>query len=130
MTIPTALLDRIYAHARRAFPEECCGYVVDGDVVECTNAEAAPDRFTIDGAELIAFARAFDSPRPPRVVYHSHTNGRAYFSATDRSMAVVNGAPTYPVEHLVVGVTADGVVEAAQFAWRDGDFVEVARWTP
>jgi hypothetical protein len=36
----------------------------------------------------------------------------------------------YPVEHLVIGVTAEGVIEAAQFAWAAdiGDFVEVARW--
>ena len=88
----TALqLAEIHAHARAAFPQECCGYVTDV-VVRCANAWEAASRttesaFAIDGAELIAFARTFDGPSPARVVYHSHTNGRAYFSALDRAVA-------------------------------------------
>jgi adenylyltransferase/sulfurtransferase len=142
--IPPALLSQIYAHARRAFPAECCGYLrghasID-EVIECRNAQLDGDHptepsrgedtgFVIAGAELLAFARSFDSPRPARVVYHSHTNGRAYFSSVDRDVATVAGEPTYPVQHLVVGVTASGVVEAAQFAW-SGEWIEVARWSP
>jgi adenylyltransferase/sulfurtransferase len=130
VAIPPAVLAAVYAHAVRAFPDECCGYLVgDGDTVDaaiaCTNVQASPDSFAIDGRELLDFARSFDSPRPARVVYHSHPNGRAYFSARDREMA---GA--YPVQHLVVGVTADGVTEAVQLAWSDEarDYVEIARW--
>ena len=134
IAIPAPLLDRIYAHARRAFPAECCGYITDDGLVECKNAETdQPDRgFVIDGRELFDFARSFDTDRPARVVYHSHTNGRAYFSATDRTMALGDGRPVYPVQHLVVAVTANEVVEAAQFAWSDEarDFVEIARWSP
>ncbi|MBA2539718.1 MAG: Mov34/MPN/PAD-1 family protein [Deltaproteobacteria bacterium] len=145
IAITAGLRARIYAHARRCFPAECCGYLrgpeaVD-EIVECRNAHAdgdhptTPDRgedsaFVIAGAELIAFARSFDTPSPARVVYHSHTNGRAYFSAVDRDVATANGGPTYPVQHLVVGLTATTIIEAAQFAW-DGaahDWVEVARW--
>ena len=129
-----AQLAEIYAHARAAFPAECCGYASDAGVVRCTNAWQDPGRgtdtaFAIDGAELFAFARSFDGPAPARVVYHSHTNGRAYFSALDRAVAVAGGAPAYPVEHLVVGVTAERVVEAARFAWDGADYVEVARWS-
>lgn len=154
IAIPPALLDRIYAHARCCFPAECCGYLVGGDliddIVECRNAQldgdhpTEPDRgadtgFVIAGAELIAFAKSFDGARPARIVYHSHTNGRAYFSSVDRELAISRDMvettqlaawPTYPVQHVVVGLTADLVVEAAQFAW-DGaarDYVEVARW--
>jgi proteasome lid subunit RPN8/RPN11 len=120
-------------HAMRCFPLECCGYITDAGVVECTNAQASgvhptvPDRraetgFVIAGAELLAFARSFDGPMPARVVYHSHTNGRAYFSEVDRDVA--DGAG-YPVLHLVIGVDATGPTEAALF---DGAFVEIARW--
>jgi proteasome lid subunit RPN8/RPN11 len=128
--ISAVLRDQIYAHARRCFPAECCGYLrgaagVD-EVVECRNAQldrdhpTEPDRgadtgFVIAGAELLAFARTFDSPRPARVVYHSHTNGRAYFSNVDREVATAHGEPAYPVQHVVVGLTVEGVVEAAQF---------------
>jgi adenylyltransferase/sulfurtransferase len=127
--IAAPLLEQIYAHAREAFPDECCGYVRGEDVVRCRNAESnAPDRgFAIDGRELFDFARSFESDRPARVVYHSHPNGRAYFSDTDREMAIT---AAYPVQHIVVGVTADRVVEVAQFALAGEDIVELARWEP
>ena len=154
IAIPADVLEAIYAHAAAAFPDECCGYligrsaaVVDG-AVACRNAQAdgehpvAPARgadtgFVIAGAELFQFARSFDGDRPPRVVYHSHTNGRAYFSAVDRQVAA---GPAYPVQHVVIGVApaaaidagAPAVTEVAQFAWSaaDRDYVEVARWLP
>jgi proteasome lid subunit RPN8/RPN11 len=147
VTIGADLLARIYAHARAEFPAECCGYLVGsrgGSVVDeqvaCTNAVAseaiAPDRdadtsFAIAGAELLAFAKTFDSPRPALVVYHSHTNGRAYFSRLDRAFACAAEGPVYPVQHVVVGVTADGPTECVQLAWsvEARDYVEVARWS-
>ena len=54
--ISPPLLDQIHAHALRAFPAECCGYVLDDAVVECSNAETdQPDRgFVIDGKEYRA----------------------------------------------------------------------------
>lgn len=127
-----AQLAEIYAHAREAFPAECCGYVTE-HVVRCTNAWIGDGRstetaFAIDGAELFAFARSFDGPAPARFVYHSHTNGRAYFSTLDRAVAMTPAGPAYPVAHVVVGVTRARVVEAARFAWDGRDYAEVARW--
>lgn len=144
IAIPGDLLAAIYAHAIAEFPSECCGYLIgaaadraDG-VVACHNAQTTgahplvPERgadtgFVIDGRELFELARSFDGDRPARVVYHSHTNGRAYFSSVDRAMAA---GPAYPVQHLVVGVTGGAITEAAQFAWSDAarDYVEIARW--
>jgi len=131
VTVP--VLRAAAAHAVRCFPLECCGYITDDGVVECTNAQASgvhptvPERgaetgFVIAGAELLAFARSFDGRAPARVVYHSHTNGRAYFSEVDRDVARGAG---YPVHHLVIGVDAAGPTEAALF---DAAFVEIARW--
>jgi len=70
MTVAEHVLEAIYAHARAAFPAECCGYVrghaeADAEVVACTNAQElggnpfAPDRaadsgFAIAGADRIA----------------------------------------------------------------------------
>jgi proteasome lid subunit RPN8/RPN11 len=148
IAIPPDVLSAIYAHAVAAFPDECCGYLIGAapDAVDaavaCRNAQAdgehpiAPERgadtgFVIAGAELLGFARSFDTSRPARIVYHSHTSGRAYFSAIDRRMAVTPSGPAYPVQHVVIGVVDRCVVEAAQFAWSDaaGDYVEIARWT-
>jgi len=118
--IPSEQLEEIYSHAREGFPLECCGYVTDRRVVRCTNVDASATSFAIGGRALLDFAKSFDGPEPARVLYHSHTNGRAYISATDRAQA-----GNYPVRHLVVGVTADGITEAALF---DEAFVELARW--
>jgi [CysO sulfur-carrier protein]-S-L-cysteine hydrolase len=118
--IDEALFADVYAHAREAFPLECCGYIAGDRVIRCTNEDASATSFAIGGADLLAFARSFDGAAPARVLYHSHTNGRAYISPTDRAQA---GA--YPVHHLVVGVTAAGITEAALF---DPGFVELARW--
>jgi [CysO sulfur-carrier protein]-S-L-cysteine hydrolase len=152
--IPDTLRAELYGLARAAYPHECCGYLVGPHetavtaVVPCRNAQTEgghpthPERgaetgFVIAGSELLAFARSFDGPLPARVVYHSHTNGRAYFSAIDQVNALTPrvdasspAGPVYPVQHLVIGVTDQGVTEAAQFAWStvDGAFVEVARW--
>jgi proteasome lid subunit RPN8/RPN11 len=142
--IPRELLSAAAKHARACFPDECCGYMV-GDkaadtvdaLVQCRNAQidgdhpTSPERgaetaYVIAGQELLAFVRTFDGPRPARVVYHSHTNGRAYFSEIDRDNARY---ALFPVQHLVLGVTDTGVAEAALYAASDaGDFVEVARW--
>lgn len=131
--IPDDVRAAMYAHARETFPDECCGYLVgprDGGAVDqavpCTNAQRGPDRYGIDGRELLAFARSFATERPARVVYHSHTNGQAYFSATDRA---AERAAAYEVQHLVVGVTAERVVEAALFVWDGAAHVEIDRWS-
>jgi proteasome lid subunit RPN8/RPN11 len=131
--IAVALLREVARHARACFPEECCGYLTAETIVRCTNAQTSglhpttPERgpetgFVIAGAELFTFARSFDGPLPARVVYHSHTNGRAYLSEVDRDVVRLAG---YPVQQLVVGVTEDAVTEAALF---DEQLVEIARW--
>lgn len=148
--VPDALLRAVFEHARAAFPSECCGWlsgpadapgVIDA-VRPCLNAQdAAPDAATagrstsaayvIDGDDLLALATSFDGPRPARVLYHSHPDGRAHFSATDRRVARSpwGDGPNFPVQQLVVGIDAERVVEVALFAWSDAaaDFVEVAR---
>ena len=144
--IGSELLAQVYAHAAEAFPDECCGYLVgpvDGtsvdEIVRCRNAQAegnnpvAPERgadtgFVIDGKDLFALARSFRGDRPARIIYHSHTNGRAYFSDVDQRADREAG---YYVQHLVVGVHATGFTEAALFVWTDTDhrYVELARWS-
>jgi [CysO sulfur-carrier protein]-S-L-cysteine hydrolase len=149
VAIPAAVLAEVFAEARRAFPDECCGWLVGdagGAAVDrvrgCANAQAggehptqpgrgAETAYVIAGADLLELARSLDGPRPARVIYHSHPNGRAYFSATDREVATSpwGDGPAYPVQHLVVGIDARRVTEAALFAWSDdaAGWVELAR---
>jgi proteasome lid subunit RPN8/RPN11 len=138
--ISETLLAAVYAEARKAFPFECCGWLTDDAIRPCVNAQGEPGgiagrgaetAYVIAGADLLELNRGFDGPTPARVIYHSHPNGRAYFSKTDQEVATSpwGDGPAYPVQHLVVGVDATRVVEAALFAWSDeaNGWVEVAR---
>jgi [CysO sulfur-carrier protein]-S-L-cysteine hydrolase len=150
VAIPRPLLEQVFHEARRAFPLECCGWLAGErggagvtDMRACANQQAggqhptAPDRgsetaYVIAGDDLLALVRGLDSGWPPRVIYHSHPNGRAYLSDTDRQVATSpwGDGPAYPVQQLVVGIDERQVVEAALFAWGEeaGTFVEVARF--
>lgn len=90
----------------------------------------AETAYVISDTDLLELAHSLDNDVRPRIIYHSHPNGRAYFSPTDRANAVDpwGDGPAYPVQQIVVGIDGDRVVEARQFAWDDdaGDFVEVA----
>ncbi len=147
--IPKQLMQQIFAEARAAFPAECCGWLtgpVDSAEVSamrpCDNAQSAGDHptaadrgaetaYVIAGDDLLAFNRGFREPEPPRIIYHSHPNGRAYFSDTDQEVATSpwGDGPAYDVQQLVVGLDADHIIEVALFAWSDdaGRFVEISR---
>ena len=150
-TIPDHLLQAVFREARAAFPAECCGWLQgprDGAAVDvmrpCKNAQDSgvhisddanargDDRaYAIADDDQLALATSFDkSDTPPRIIYHSHPNGRAYFSETDTADATPWGEPSYDVQQLVVGIDGDRVTEAVLFDWSDGDqvFVEVARY--
>lgn len=110
MRIERALLERIVAHARRDFPNECCGMVAvrDGravDVYEAVNVAASPLRFEIDGREVDRWLVAVeDGGDQMGAIYHSHTRSEPYPSQTD-----VNFARGWPgVEWLIVGIRREG----------------------
>lgn len=148
--IPPAILQSVYREARAAFPAECCGWLTGpagGDGVDAirpaVNAQdvaehpTASDRtaetaYVFNSADLLDLNASLDTDRPARIIYHSHPNGRAYFSDTDRTVATSpwGDGPAYPVQQLVVGIDAERVVEAALFGWDDdaGGFVELARF--
>ena len=81
---------------------------------------------------MLALNNSLDSEAPARIIYHSHPNGRAYLSDTDRTVATSpwGDGPAYPVQQLVVGIDDQRVVEAALFAWDDASqgFVELERY--
>ena len=150
LEIPRAILEEVYREARGAFPAECCGWLSgprDGAGVSavrrCENAQAsgahptAADRtaetaYVLTGDDLLELNRSLESDSPARVIYHSHPNGGAYLSSTDREVAASpwGDGPAYPVQQLVVGIDGSRVVAAALFDWSDaeGGFVEIARF--
>jgi proteasome lid subunit RPN8/RPN11 len=59
------------------------------------------------------------------VVWHSHVETGAYFSAKDRADAVVEGQPTVPgAEYLVLGVQGGKVFEIRRFRWNGKEHAE------
>ena len=150
--ISRELLDAVYKEARQAYPYECCGWLAgpkDGSQVTmiraCHNAQASGTHpiasqrtsetaYVIEGDDLLELNRSFDGDAPALIIYHSHPNGRAYLSPTDRDVATNppewGGGPAYPVQQLVVGIDAERVVESALFAWSDDvdGYVEIAKF--
>jgi adenylyltransferase/sulfurtransferase len=149
-TVTPEALRVLYEHARRDYPKECCGLVF-GPKGDATADEARPCRniqdelhaedpktftrdartaYNFDASDLFAMQKSLRGERPAKVIYHSHCDVGAYFSATDQEAAQLDGEPTYPVEYVVVDVQADGPRGALQFAWDDElrKYVEVRRY--
>lgn len=146
---PEALAE-IYAHARREYPNECCGIIhgpksapVADRVVACANIQNRlhaedPIRFerdartayNLDAPDLFKLERSLRGDHPAKIVYHSHVDVGAYFSDTDKAAALFDGQPSYPVEYVVIDVKSNGARCAVQFAWDAvrASFVEVARY--
>ena len=128
MRIDAALLERILAHARRDFPNECCGMIAmrDGEAVaihEAINVAASPLRFEVDGREIIEAQDAFEADGADLgAIYHSHTRSDPYPSQTD-----VNFAAGWPgVEWLIVGLRRDDEPTVRSYRIDNGVVAEVA----
>ena len=109
MRIDSALLERIVAHARRDFPNECCGVVAVRDgravaVYEATNVQASPLRFQVDPLEVLRIDNAIEAEgNTLGAIYHSHTRSEPYPSQTD-----IGFAESWPgVDWLIVGLRRD-----------------------
>lgn len=146
---PEALAE-LFAHARRDYPNECCGIVFgprDSDAADrvrpceniqdqlhaedpVTHARDARTAYNLGAADLFALQKSLRGPQPAKIVYHSHVDVGAYFSETDQAAARMDDEPAYPVEYVVVDVRADGAREARQFAWDDEakKYVEVRHY--
>jgi len=143
-------LAAIYAQARREYPHECCGLVSGArgdevaDVVNpCVNIQNqlhaqdpqthprdASTAYQLEPKVLIAMEKGLRGPTPTKIIYHSHVNVGAYFSATDQAVAQFDGEPAFPVEYVVVDVQVNGCREARQFAWDEvsKSYVEIGAY--
>ena len=150
LNVPGEVLLAVYREARAAFPAECCGWLTgpaggdgvdmirpavnaqDGGAHPTVSERTAERAYVLNSGDLLALNASLDSDTPARIIYHSHPNGQAYFSDTDRTVAASpwGDGPAYPVQQLVVGIDAERVVESALFGWDEdaGGFVELARY--
>ena len=127
----------IYAHARRDYPSECCGIVygprrqqVANRAICCRNIQDRlhaddPARYLRDARrayslgtrDVVALQKSLGGDTPAKIIYHSHIDVGAYFSAADQEGALFDGEPAYPVEYVVIDIRPDGACTARQFAW-------------
>ncbi len=126
MRIAPHLLEQIVDHARRDYPNECCGFIASRDhiavaVHPATNVAASPLRFEVDGHEVAELMYAIDDAGESiGAIYHSHTRSAPYPSQTD-----VNFSHGWPgVEWLIVGL-ADGGPQVRSYLIDDGVVTEV-----
>jgi proteasome lid subunit RPN8/RPN11 len=140
LVIQRLALAEIFAHAREAAPDECCGVVVErgghDEVWRMRNVQDdlhAHDPVMHPRTARTAYALGRQDierldAAAPKVIYHSHTKNGAYFSGEDRARAMFMDEPMYPgVAYLVV---SDARIpdEAKAFRWdpEQADFVEIA----
>ncbi|RLB55940.1 MAG: hypothetical protein DRJ42_04750 [Deltaproteobacteria bacterium] len=132
LTIDAAVMAEIEADSVACYPSEACGFVMgpasepgllDGALREENEADkyhrldpvAFPrtSKMYFKINELRA-ARAFDAGeaegRPIKVIYHSHCDAGAYFSAEDAATFANDGQLMWPCAFIVVSVV-DGVVK-------------------
>lgn len=138
--LPKQLFIEVKKHAREAFPEECCGFVLydvenDEEVVRrITNVaterhNADPETFPRDGSdgyimdekELLAVSEEIDSQEfELRAIYHSHPNGKAYFSKEDEARAKMFDEPIYPdAVYIVIGVDDNSITGMSGHVWNE-----------
>jgi proteasome lid subunit RPN8/RPN11 len=151
LTIERHVLDGVDEEARRADErdEESCGFLigpasiarhVDGIVPMVNRANALhrldPESyprtgrtyFDIDSMKFEAAIRRGEADgRPVKVLYHSHLDAGAYFSATDAEVAKMGqGEPPWDLAYLVTSVRGGTVEGRKLFVWDPGagSFVE------
>jgi proteasome lid subunit RPN8/RPN11 len=145
LVIARSILERVNEEARLAYgrDEESCGFLVGPDkdaraidgiapMVNRANAlhkldpEAYPRTgrmyFDIDSMKFEgAIRRGEAEGRPVKVLYHSHLDVGAYFSATDAEVAKMGqGEPPWDLAYLVTSVRAGQVDDRKLFVWEPG----------
>ena len=109
LTLAKSYIDEMIGHAVGDDPNECCGLLAgkDGDATRLyrmTNVEHSPFRYSMDSKELYLATREMEgSDWSLLAIYHSHTHGEAYPSATDVRLATwSDGASIWPETYYIL----------------------------
>ena len=127
LTIDSAIVDAIVAHARRDHPDEACGVVagpIGSDLptrlIPMDNAARSMTFYEFDSMEYLRVWREMDdNDEEAVVIYHSHTATEAYPSRTDADIA---GWPD--AHYLLVSTREPDSEEIRSFRIVDGVVTE------
>jgi proteasome lid subunit RPN8/RPN11 len=133
LTIDTALLGELHAHALECYPNECCGFVsgpADDAPLLTKYAREVNEADKYHKLDPITFprtarmyfkinelraARAFDqgekSGEPIKVIFHSHCDAGAYFSQEDAATFAADNTLMWPCAFIVVSVMEGRVAD-------------------
>ena len=136
MKLSKDIIEEIYEHAMKEYPDECCGMVTGDsnsqDVHLCKNIQNMlhaedPVRFPRDARTAYVIEReeadkiissATKQGKEIMAFYHSHTEHEAYFSEEDFAAQTVFGEPEFPYAlHVVVSVRNGKVHDLKCFRW-------------
>jgi proteasome lid subunit RPN8/RPN11 len=137
--LTTDTIREIYALAIDQYPKECCGLILQQGIHPCQNIQDqlhqtdpinypqnATKAFTFCSQDALFLGRNIDSENPVKIIYHSHPDVGAYFSNTDKTNALYDGQPIYPVDHLVIDVQTNGVICSKLFRFSQGEYALIA----
>ena len=136
MKLQKSIIEKIYDHALREYPHECCGIVTGRGTLQrihiCKNIQNQlhgedPLRYPRDARTAYVIERGeFDSvlssanERGEEVLalYHSHCEHEAYFSEEDVAAQTVFGEPELPdTVHVVISVMDREIHDIRCFQW-------------
>jgi [CysO sulfur-carrier protein]-S-L-cysteine hydrolase len=142
LVVARSVLDRVDEEARTSYArdEESCGFLIgpaaeprrlDGIVPMVNRANMLhrldPEQYPRTGRTYFdvdsmkfesAIARQAAADRPVKVLYHSHLDVGAYFSATDAEVAKMGqGQPPWDLAYLVTSIRNGRVDERKLFVW-------------
>jgi len=148
LTIPSGLLAELHAHALETYPNECCGFVSGpaSEPKQLTKAQREvneADKFhkldpvtfprtarTYFKMNELRAGRAFEqgdkNGEPIKVIYHSHCDAGAYFSAEDAATFASDSTLMWPCAFIVVSVMDGRVADTKLWVHTPGtnDFHE------
>jgi proteasome lid subunit RPN8/RPN11 len=146
LEISKEVIAAIDAHAIECYPDESCGFLLGpasepkrvDEAVRTPNLankyhaldpetfpRTARTFFLIDARTIYkTFETGEAAGRPVKVIYHSHCDVGAYFSAEDQAAASPDGVLSYPVTYIVTSVRDRVVDDHKLFTFRDGAWVE------
>lgn len=142
LVVGRSVLDLVDQEARAAYQrdEESCGFLV-GPIAEARRVDGIvpmvnranmlhrldPEQYPRTGRTYFdvdsmkfenAIARQASERRPVKVLYHSHLDVGAYFSATDAEVAKMGqGEPPWDISYLVTSVRGGAVDDRKLFVW-------------
>ncbi|HZX96495.1 MAG TPA: M67 family metallopeptidase [Myxococcales bacterium] len=144
--ISPPVLREMAAHARKAYPEECCGVLIEdasgalsfrpiANIAGSIGAAGISARTNRDGYVMDPRGLMAAQEEADRLVgrlwgiVHSHPDVGAYFSREDRAKALDDAGqePLWPgVRYLVISARASGIDRALLYTWDAArhDFIE------